>query len=393
MRVLLNGWFWHQPGTGSGQYIRRLVAALAPASPQITYGILVPDVPEAYDPTHDAPNVTLIPLPAGDRRGGRVGRALRKLWWEQSVVPRAARRWKADVLHVPYWAPPMRSPVPAVVTVHDLIPVALPAYRRRVDVRLYTSLVSAATSGAAALIADSEATRRDLLDYLHVDPARVRRVYLAVDARYRPPGAETDAAADAAVLRDLGVGAGYVLYLGGFDVRKNLAVLLAAFAYVRRVLPVDLVVAGRLPDADTTFTPDPRRLAREAGLDEGGVRFTGYVPEDAKPALYRGARAFLFPSRYEGFGLPPLEALACGVPVVGSDATSLPEVVGDAGVLTPPDDAPGMAGGILHLLSDEAFHTSMRRRALRQAARFSWTETAQQTVEVYHEIVGASARI
>ncbi len=104
-----------------------------------------------------------------------------------------------------------------------------------------------------------------------------------------------------------------------------------------------LVVAGRLPDRDSSIIPDPRRLARELGLDERTVRFIG-VDQAAKPALYRGATAFIFPSRYEGFGLPPLEALACGTPVVGSNTASLPEIVGDAGMLLPPDDAEGMEG-------------------------------------------------
>ncbi|HID89280.1 MAG TPA: glycosyltransferase family 1 protein, partial [Anaerolineae bacterium] len=144
-----------------------------------------------------------------------------------------------------------------------------------------------------------------------------------------------------------------------------------------------LVVAGRLPERDTPFAPDPRRQARSLGLRSEWVRFIGWVAEEDKPALYRGAVAFLFPSRYEGFGLPPLEALACGTPVVGSDAASLPEVVGDAGVLVDPDDAEGMAGAVIQLAEDPAFHAELRRRALAQAAHFSWERTAHATLEAY----------
>jgi len=110
------------------------------------------------------------------------------------------------------------------------------------------------------------------------------------------------------------------------------------------------------------------------------------VAEEDKPALYRGAVAFLFPSRYEGFGLPPLEAMACGTPVVGSDAASIPEVVGDAGVLVDPDDAEGMAGAVIQLAEDPTFHAELRRRALAQAARFSWERTARATLEAYQEV-------
>ncbi len=150
------------------------------------------------------------------------------------------------------------------------------------------------------------------------------------------------------------------------------------------------VSAGRLPERDTFLTRDPRRQAQEIGLAPEWVRFTGPVGEADRPALYRGAVAFLFPSRYEGFGLPPLEAMACGVPVVGSDAASLPEVVGDAGVLLDPDDAAGMAGAVIQLAEDPAFRAELSRRALAQAARFSWERTARQTLAAYREAAGQS---
>jgi len=131
-------------------------------------------------------------------------------------------------------------------------------------------------------------------------------------------------------------------------------------------------------------------LAREKGqgIDERLVRFIGSPAEADKPALYRRAVAFIFPSRYEGFGLPPLEALACGTPVVGSDAASIPEVVGDAGVLLAPDDAEGMAGALIRLATDEGFRAELSRRALAQAARFSWERTARETLAAYQEVVG-----
>ena len=181
-----------------------------------------------------------------------------------------------------------------------------------------------------------------------------------------------------------------MLYLGGFDVRKNVATALATYRWAGPAIGEEcpLVIAGRLPKRDTPFAPDPRRLAREQEVDEQCVRFIGFVDEVDKPALYRGAVAFIFPSRYEGFGLPVLEALACGTPVVGSDAASIPEVVGSAGVLLPPDDAEGMAGALIQLATDEGFRAELSRRALAQAARFSWERTAQETLAAYRDVVG-----
>jgi glycosyltransferase involved in cell wall biosynthesis len=149
-----------------------------------------------------------------------------------------------------------------------------------------------------------------------------------------------------------------------------------------------LVIAGRLPRQDTTFTPDPRRLIQERGLDANLVRFTGFVDEADKPALYRGATAFIFPSRYEGFGLPPLEALACGTPVVGSNVSSIPEVVGDGGILLSPDDVQGMANALAQLATDANFRAELSRRALTQAGRFSWERTAQETLAAYRHAAG-----
>jgi len=306
---------------------------------------------------------------------------LGKVWFEQVAFPRACRRLKADVAHVPYWASPFFPSVPTVVTIHDLIPLLLPEYRGGPLVRLSTALVSATARRATLVLTDSQASRRDIVAHLGLPHERVRVVYLAADERYTPAAAPEDDE----VRARYGLPKRYVLYLGGFDVRKNVATALAAYhraaPFIGEECP--LVVAGQLPERDTPFTPDPRRLAREWAV-EPFVRFIGFVEEADKPALYRGAVAFIFPSRYEGFGLPPLEALACGTPVVGSNAASLPEIVGDAGMLFPPDDAHGMATALARLVTSENFRAELSRRALTQAARFSWERTARETLAAYH---------
>jgi glycosyltransferase involved in cell wall biosynthesis len=246
---------------------------------------------------------------------------------------------------------------------------------------LYTALVSGAARRAAVVLTDSAAAHRDILTHLKLSPQRVQVVHLAAHERYRP----SPTPQDQSIRARYGVSGPYVLYLGGFDVRKNVAAALAAY---QRATPAigdhcRLVIAGRLPERDTPFTPDPRRMARERGIEETHIHFTGFVDEADKPALYRGAVAFIFPSRYEGFGLPPLEALACGTPVVGSDCASLPEVVGSAGVLLPPDDTTGMGAALVRLATDIGFRAELARRALAQSASFSWKCTAQETRSAY----------
>lgn len=377
MRVAINAWFWDRPDTGSGQYTRQLVKHLAALDPALDLFL----VPPSLQVCKFASMQTCQPANLQTRRLANW----QKLYVEQVAFPRAARELGADVAHVPYWAPPMLPSVPTVVTIHDLIPLLLREYRGGPFVRAYTALVSTTARDAALVLTDSEASRQDIIAHLGLPAERVRAIPLAADSRYSP----TPEAEDAAVRARYGLPPRYALYLGGMDVRKNVATILRAYTWAGPVLgeSLPLVVAGQLPQRDSRFAPDPRRQARELALDERWVHFIGAVEEADKPALYRGATAFLFPSRYEGFGLPPLEALACGTPVVGSDAAPIPEVVGNAGVLFDPDDAEGMAGAVLQLAQDAAFHAEMSRRALAQAARFSWQRTAQATLDAYRHAI------
>ncbi|HEC34024.1 MAG TPA: glycosyltransferase family 1 protein [Chloroflexi bacterium] len=366
MRVAINGWFWDSPTTGSGQYTRRLVERLTALDTDLQVSLVIPTEKEQE---------------AKSKKQGAGG--LRKVWFEQIAFPRTCARVGADVAHVPYWAPPFVPLVPTVVTIHDLIPLLLREYRGRPLVRLYTALVSTTAHNAALVLTDSEASRRDILAHLRLPAERVRVIPLAADGRYRPDPAPDDEA----VRARYGLSGQYVLYLGGFDIRKNVATALGTYRWAGPVIGKEypLVIAGRLPEQDTPLTPDPRRLAREQGIDERFVRFTGPVEEADKPALYRGAAAFIFPSRYEGFGLPVLEAMACGTPVVGSNVTSIPEVVGDAGVLLDADDAAGMAGAIIQLAHDPLLRAELGRRAQARAARFSWERTTRETLAAYRE--------
>ncbi len=377
-RVVINGWFWNSPTTGSGQYTHHLVEALVALDTNLQITLVIPTnrMQDARGKKQDA-SCILHPVSCSNSNLGKV-------WFEQVIFPRVCRRLDADVAHVPYWAGPVLPPVPTVVTIHDLIPLLLHEYRGGPLVRLYTALVARTARNAALTLTDSEASRRDIVTHLGLPDERVRVIYLAVDEQYSPLPTPDDAA----IRARYGVPERYALYLGGFDVRKNVATVIAAYHRAGSTIgeQCPLVIAGRLPKQDTPFAPDPRRLAREQGIDERCVRFTGFVDEADKPALYRGAVAFFFPSHYEGFGLPPLEALACGTPVVGSDVSSMPEIVGNAGVLLPPDDVEGMAGALIQLATDDSFRAELSRRALDQAARFSWKRAAQETLDVYRGV-------
>ncbi len=389
MRIGINAFYLGAVTTGSGQYINHLIRQLPRLGDESEY-ILVQDARYKIQDTgnsHLAPCL-LHPVPTPF---DSISENLAKLWFEQVSFPRACRRQGVELAHVPYFASPLFPTTPTVVTVHDLIPMLLPAYRGSMLVRLYTLLVAIAAKRADMVLTDSEASKWDIVHLLDIPSERVRVIYLAADDIYQPI---LDDHRLTAIRHKYGLPESYLLYLGGFDQRKNVPTLLRAFAQLAKDSRAFLVVAGRLPEYGldlaiqakrSDFFPDPRPIVQKLGLGERVV-FTGWVPEEDKPALYSGARALVFPSLYEGFGLPPLEALACGTPVIASNRGSLPEIVGDGGLLLEPDDVEGLAGAMEKLLNDDTLWGDLREKGLAHAARFSWEKTARETLEVYQEL-------
>ncbi|MBN1886580.1 MAG: glycosyltransferase family 4 protein [Thermoflexales bacterium] len=376
MHIVINGWFWDQTHAGSGQYLRQLVEHLPRAAPELRLTLVVPRATsDQQAAASKLRQLRLYPAPSSRSNLGKV-------WFEQVTFPRLCRQLQADVAHVPYWGSPLSPNLPTVVSVLDLIPMLLAEYRGGPLVRLYTGLVAAAAQNAAQVLTISEASKRDIVSHLRIPAGRVHVTHLAAGRRFTP---QPDPAGDSALRqRHPGLPRKYVLYLGGVDARKNVETLVQMCTWLQRAFGTEfpLVLAGGLPEQHDRFFRDPRALARSFEVEEL-VCCIGPVAEEDKPALYRGASAFLFPSRYEGFGLPVLEALACGSPVVGSDASSIPEIVGDAGILVDPDDAERMAGGLIAVLNDGELHRELSQRAVAQAARFSWERCARQTAEVY----------
>lgn len=377
MHVALNGWFWDQPLTGSGQYVRNLVKALARFNTQVS--LVLPS--HIQNPEHVPQNVEVIH--ASTPMGGKVG----KVWFEQRSYPSAVRKINADIAHVPYWAPPLSSPARLIVSVLDVIPLAIPEYRGGFFNQLYTSLVATGAKGAGHIITLSEASKNDIVKYLDIPAEKITPTYLAADEKFTPIPSEYDEE----VRRKYDLPDEFALYFGGYDVRKNVNTLLLAWTYVGQALDihVPLVLAGKQPSVwGTPLFPDMKTYAKELNIEKYLV-WLGEVAEEDKPSLYRLATAMVFPSLYEGFGLPVLEAMACGTPVIASNISSLPEVVGDAGYLVKPKDAREMGGAILAAIVQPDLNQHLANAGRGRATNFSWRKTAQETLAIYEQVMQA----
>jgi glycosyltransferase involved in cell wall biosynthesis len=377
MHIVISGMFWDEPVVGSGQYLHGLLAALPHVGPKHRYAVLLPAYRNSASMRSAIPGVSSLVLHTPfDTRAPNLA----KLWFEQVAVPRAAARLGADLLHVPYFAPPRFSPVPLVVTVLDIIPLRLPEYRGRATVRTYLSLAAHNIRHAQHVLAISEHARGEIITTLALPPERVTTTPLAAAQQYRP---QNEAIARAEVTARYGLVQPFVYYVGGLDARKNVPLLIRAFAAMRRAggPEATLALAGRALGNDQRLFPDIDAVITSENA-ASFVRRIDVPPADG-PLLYAAATLFAFPSRYEGFGLPPLEAMACGTPVVASDASSLPEVLGDAALLVAPDDQAGWTAALWRGLADPTLRAVLRRRGLARAARFSYVHTARATMAIY----------
>lgn len=373
MHIAYNGWFWDQPNTGSGQYIRRLLPHLRRIAPDLDMSLVLP--PHNREPDDLPPNVSIITTKGGS---GKIGKVL----FEQRTFPQMVGRVSADIAHVPYWGGPLSSPARLVTSVLDVIPIAIPDYSRGAAARLYTSLVSTSARGSAHTLTLSSASKADIVKYLQLPEESITVTYLAADDVYNPRmGKERDEE----VRRKYDLPDEFVLYLGGFDIRKQVNQLLLAYTYVTSS-GVPLVIGGREPQWGSDMFPDMRKYAEELGLTDL-IHWTGYIDEADKPSLYRLAKVFVFPSIYEGFGLPVLEAMASGTAVVANEVSSIPEVAGDAAFLVKEGEARAMGGAILSLLNQDAFRESLVNQGLARATTFSWRKTAKETLAVYEKVM------
>jgi ADP-heptose:LPS heptosyltransferase/glycosyltransferase involved in cell wall biosynthesis len=314
-----------------------------------------------------------------------AGRAYLRAFWEQCYLPLWAWRKKVELLHVPAGSMPVLRRRPSVLTLHDLGEESAPGYRAPLGPRLYFGrLVPWTARFATAVIADSEATKRDAVSRLGITDERITVIPLAAGAAFRPLPPE----AVAEVRRKYGLSDAYFLHVGARIPRKNLAGALAGFARLLRARPaieVQLAVAGGAGFGELDLTPDARELVARRR-----VRFLGHVPQDDLVALYTGALAVVVPSFYEGFGLPLLEAFACGTPGIASNVASLPEVAGDAALYVDPHDPDTIANAMERYATSPELREEMARRARERSRNFSWRKTAEATLAIYRRVASAS---
>lgn len=380
MKIIVNGTPLLAPLTGVGQYIRHLFTAMeqvAEADFRMYYGLRCEKgmrLPAAGTAETVQRTYGLL------KRFMPRPRAMKRLA-EQALFRFHARNGSGCVLyHEPNFVP-MPYAGPTVVTVHDLSCFDLPETHPEERVRLMQRDMPQAVAKADHIIVVSEASRLSLQRWFGVDPARISTTYLAADTRFHP----RDADALAPLLLNLGLRPGaYLLCVGTLEPRKNLATLFAAYAGLPSTLRqrYPLVVAGL-----KGWSTDAMMKSAAALISRGELRVLGYVTDELLPSLVAGAAVFCYPSRYEGFGLPALEAMASGVPVVTSNQTSLPEVVGNAGLMVDPDDVEGLRSGLQRLLEDRAYALKLGALGLERAKTFSWNRCAQETFAVYQTVM------
>lgn len=296
------------------------------------------------------------------------------------------RKNPVDVLHVQFTAPPF-CPCPVVVSIHDLSFEHMPqTFNRRSRTQLRLTVRHSARR-AARILSLSEHTRRDIIETYGINEDQVHAIPLAAPEHFAPV---QDREELQRVRHTYGITGEYILSVGSIQPRKNLARLIKAFASLRGDLSVDklpkLVLAGKC----AWLYDETLRALDESGAKEAVV-LTGYVPESDLPALYSGALCFVYPSYFEGFGLPPLEAMKCGTPVIVGDRTSLPEVVGDAALMVDPFDVEAIGAAIKRLIKDSDLRTELSVKGQERANTFNWRETARKTLAVYKQVARASS--
>ena len=355
---------------GASRYIHKLLEHLPNADPTLRYHAFLADG-----------RVNLGGWTYHRSRWPTRRRGVRILW-EQLAQPSAARRQGLDLIHAPFCVGPLAATCPFVVSIHDLSFFRYPELFRPMNRRYLQPLTRLSARRASLVLASSESTRQDVVDILGVPPGKIAVVHLGVEPDLQPvdsPGRL------AAFRQSRSLPERFILFLGTLEPRKNLPTLLAAYARLcqRPGFAHYLVIAG----GKGWYYDEIDAAVQHLGLG-GRVLFPGYVPDNELSLWYSAADLFVYPSLYEGFGLPPLEALACGTPVVASDSSSLPEVVGDAGLVVPPLDDGALAEAMERLLNDAALASELRRRGLARARAFSWQRVARETSSTYHRVLG-----
>ncbi len=371
MRIVLDARKLHDFGIGT--YIRNLVSGLSTLDTLNSY-VLLTKPGDTDISSFAGPNARAVVETAGPYSAA-----------EQWRIPLAAARARADLLHEPHYVLPPLTRCKTIVTIHDCIHLRFPEYLPSRAASVYAhAMIRIAARKADHVLTVSDASKRDILFYTGIADDKVTVIHNGLDSRF---SGAPDRAAIERVQERFQLDHPFVLYVGNIKPHKNIDRLIAAFAAARTDGPdgLKLVVIGD----ETSNYPSVRQAVHRHRLDKH-VRFFGFQPAATLVVFYRLARAFVFPSLYEGFGLPPLEAMANDTPVVTSNVSSLPEVAGDAALLVDPYDVASIADGIRRAVTDESLRQTLISRGRARAQHFSWTTAAANTLAAYRRVLGAS---
>lgn len=378
MKIGFSGKIFAAKLSGNGYYLYRLLQSLLHIDEGHQYTVFLPGDVSLYGELQGDQRLSVIKSsPILNRRGLRAG-------FEALYVPYKFGRLGLDVLHMPTDGGGVLAPG-GVLTV-SLMGIAARHFPQihPTHIRVFQRWSMAASARAARLIFTiSESSKRDLVEMFGVPPDRIKVTYLGVDSDFYPRDREGRFADQ--IRTKYGLPQRYILYLGNLEPRKNITSLIKAYVIIQSRDDVDLVIAGK----KAWMFDEVFRAAKESGCEDR-IYFTDYVDGPDLPWIYSMAEAFVFPSLFEGFGLPNLEAMACGTPVISSNISSIPEVVGDAGILVNPLDVDQIADAVSVVLSDRVLSERLRNAGVERARSFTWMRTAQQTLDGYRLAYGSA---
>lgn len=342
--------------TGFGFYVENLVKELKSSKSDYEYTLIRPELEQDFS-------------------------APKRFVWDQFGVPKQARNAGVDLLHQPSFSAPVLFKGKTVVTIHDLIAVHfgedIPFWSRQ----YFGRLMPFTYRFVDHMIAVSQHTKKDIVNLLHTPEDKITVIYEAADKKFKPLVNKVEECRR--IKKKYGITDDFILHVGTLNPRKNLEFLVSVYAEVVKTNPnYQLVIAGK----KGWYYESLIEKVKSLGLEKK-VLFIGYIDEEDKVAMYNSAQILAFPSLYEGFGLPPLEAMASGLPVIASNRSSIPEVVGSGGILNNPTDIKAWVNTFNHLLGDEKELARLSQLGLKQASNFSWSKTARQTVEVYDKVL------
>ncbi len=357
---------------GAGYYIYNLIKNLYKVDKKNRYFIFVKENQKEDFIKTDVHNFKIIPL--------KILNVTERLKHEHFVIPNLIKRLEIDIYHSPHYTRPLFCPARSVVSFHDMSFFLLPELHLKKKSLFFKKMIRISSKKSDRIIAVSESTKNDIIRMLKIPDEKIKVIYSGVSENFIPI---EKMRAKKFIRSFFNIKNRYILFVGRLEPRKNVPVLIRAYDKVKKNLnfPLKLVIVGNEGWKFKKIYETVRNLNLEKD-----VIFTGYIKEKYLPYFYSASEMFVYPSLYEGFGHPPLEAMACGCPVISSNVSSIPEIVGDAGILIKPEDEYQIATAILNLFKDKSLKKELSEKAIKRAKKFDWFKTAQETVKVYETL-------